>query len=133
MKKKGIILGVSVVIAGLFVGGVVMAVSPQRQVALTPAQTQALQYTVPQLTTNTNNGQIIQVTLVLQTQSQQALTTVTDSQARVNNAIIHALNNVSGTIIDQPGGTALLAKQIQTALQVVAPISRVYFSQLLIQ
>jgi flagellar basal body-associated protein FliL len=136
MKKTVWVIGSIVSVTAAMVGGGIWFLEPHHPAtpsALTPVQWEALQYTVPQITTNTNDGSIVQATVVVQAVNKATLTTLTDSPAQVENALVVTLNNVTSSIIAGSGGTATLAKLLQQSLKPFGQISHVYFSQLIIQ
>ena len=123
------------VLAVILVVGVIYITSPhtKKKVVLTPTQLQALQYTVPSLTTNLFDNSMIQTTIVLQTDSQKTMSTLNSSTAQVNNDVIGVLNDTSSSEINLPNGLTLLKQRLMKSLSVFGKITAVYFTQFIVQ
>ena len=135
MKKWLWMIVAGSALAVVIVVGVIMLTRPHsnKPVALSPTQLQALQYTVPSLTTNLSDNSMIQTTIVLQADSQKTLSTLNNSSAQVNNDVISVLNNTSSTEIDMPNGLNAMRRQLIKSLDTFGKISAVYFTQLIVQ
>ena len=135
MKKWLWMIVAGSALAVVIVVGVIMLTRPHsnKPVALSPTQLQALQYTVPSLTTNLSDNSMIQTTIVLQADSQKTLSTLNNSSAQVNNDVISVLNNTSSAEIDMPNGLNDMRRQLIKSLDTFGKISAVYFTQLIVQ
>jgi flagellar FliL protein len=135
MKKWLWVMIAGGLLAVVIIVGVIYVTRPhsKTKVILSPTQLQTLQYTVPSLTTNLSDNSMIQTTIVLQTDSQNTMNTLTNSTAQVNNDVISVLNDTSGAEINMPNGLSLLRQRLITALSSFGKITKVYFTQFIVQ
>lgn len=135
MKKWLWVMIAGGVLAVVIIVGVIYVTHPhsKTKVILSPTQLQTLQYTVPSLTTNLSDNSMIQTTIVLQTDSQNTMNTLTNSTAQVNNDVISVLNDTSGAEINMPNGLTILRQRLIKSLSIFGKITKVYFTQFIVQ
>ncbi len=123
------------VLALVIVVAVVFLLMPhsKKPVVLSATQLQALQYTIPSLTTNLSDNSMIQTTIVLQADSPKTLATLNSSSAQINNDVIGVLNSTSGAQINAPNGLNVLRNRLIKALSSFGKITAVYFTSFIVQ
>lgn len=137
LKKRSFTISLSIaivlVVAALYYQFIYV---PGKNAPPTPAMLQSWQYPVEQITTNLQNGSVIQAQFTLQAPDAAVNTELQSMTSQVEDSIIGVLHNLSSNDIMQRGGQTTLKELIAHNVSRLLPsgkITTVYINSLIVQ
>ncbi|MDQ0190550.1 flagellar basal body-associated FliL family protein [Alicyclobacillus cycloheptanicus] len=104
--------------------------------ALSPAQLQSLQVSLPQMTTNLKGSGLIQFTLTLQADNSSTKSELTDLMPQIEDYVNETMRAYTPDSLEQQSGVTALKKQLRSGINHMLPtgsVTNVLFTSIVVQ